>query len=94
MLAADRPPERWGDLRDPTTIGPAPLDLDGLIAPIASEDLPAHADRDLRVGHLHMHVGDIPEALAYWRDVIGFEVMTDMGSAAFIAAAAITTTSG
>ncbi len=85
-LAADRPPDRWGDLRDPTTIGPAPLDLPGLIEPIASEELPRYADRDLRVGHLHMHVGDVPEALAFWRDVIGFEVMTDMGSAAFIAA--------
>jgi len=29
-LAADRPPERWGDLRDPTTIGPNPLDLPDL----------------------------------------------------------------
>ena len=85
-LAADRPPERWGDLRDPTTIGPAPLDLPRLMEPIASEDLSPYADRDLRVGHLHMHVGDVPEALAYWRDVIGFEVMTDMGSAAFVAA--------
>jgi catechol 2,3-dioxygenase len=85
-LAADRPPDRWGDLRDPTTIGPAPLDLDGLMAPIAADELPQYADRDLRVGHLHMHVGDVPEALAYWHDVIGFEVMTDMGSAAFIAA--------
>lgn len=85
-LAADRPPDRWGDLRDPTTIGPAPLDLPGLMDPVASEELPRHADRDLRVGHLHMHVGDVPEALAYWRDVIGFEVMTDMSSAAFVAA--------
>lgn len=85
-LAADRPPDRWGDLRDPTTIGPAPLDLPALMEPIASDELPQYADRDLRVGHLHMHIGDVPDALAYWRDVIGFEVMTDMGSAAFIAA--------
>jgi len=85
-LAADRPRERWGDLRDPTTIGPAPLDMAGLIAPVADEELPAHADPGLRVGHLHLHVGDIAGALAFYRDVVGFELMTDFGSAAFVAA--------
>jgi catechol 2,3-dioxygenase len=85
-LAADRPRERWGDLRDPTTIGPAPLDLPGLIDPVAGEELPAHADPGLRVGHLHLHVGDVADALAFYRDVVGFELMTDFDSAAFVAA--------
>ncbi len=85
-LAADRGREHWGDLRDPTTIGPRPLDLEGLVAPVASEEPSEHADRDTRVGHLHLHVGDVDEALAFWRDLVGFEVMTNFGSAAFIAA--------
>ncbi|GIK77640.1 MAG: catechol-2,3-dioxygenase [Actinomycetes bacterium] len=85
-LAADRPRERWGDLRDPTTIGPAPLDLPGLIAPVAAEEPAAGAGPGLRVGHLHLHVGDIAGALAFYRDVVGFELMTDFGSAAFVAA--------
>lgn len=85
-LAADRPRERWGDLRDPTTIGPAPLDLQGLLATVASEEPSLHVDRDLRVGHLHMHVGDVEEALAFYRDIVGFEVMTHFDTAAFIAA--------
>src|SRR5260370_346777 len=37
-LAADRPRERWGDLRDPTTIGPRPLDLDGLLSLVADRE--------------------------------------------------------
>ncbi len=85
-LAADRSREHWGDLRDITTISPRPLDLAGLAATVASEDLPEHADRDLRVGHLHLHVGDLDEALGFYRDVIGFEVMTHIDSAAFVAA--------
>jgi catechol 2,3-dioxygenase len=85
-LAADRPRERWGDLRDPTTIGPAPLDLGGLIASIADEELPERVDPDLRVGHVHLHVGDVGDALAFYRDIVGFEVMTHFGSAAFVAA--------
>jgi catechol 2,3-dioxygenase len=60
-LAADRPPERWGDLRDPTTIGPNPLDLPDLMSLVE-------------------------RALGFWRDLIGFEVMTRFPSAAFIAA--------
>lgn len=85
-LAADRPRERWGDLRDPTTIGPAPLDVQDLLATVAGEELSPHVDRDLRVGHLHMHVGDVDEALAFYRDIVGFEVMTHFDSAAFVAA--------
>ncbi len=85
-LAADRGREHWGDLRDPTTIGPRPLDLQDLVAPVAGEELPEHADRDLVVGHLHMHVGNVADALVFYRDIAGFEVMTDFGSAAFVAA--------
>jgi catechol 2,3-dioxygenase len=86
-LAADRPRERWGDLSDPTAIGgPEPLDLEGLLASVAGEEPRAHASPELKVGHLHLHVGDIERALAFWRDAIGFEVMTRFPSAAFIAA--------
>ena len=85
-LAADRPPERWGDLSDPTAIGPDPLDMPGLMALVEGEEPRAEASPDLRVGHLHLHVGDVDRALAFWRDGVGFEVMTQFPSAAFIAA--------
>ncbi|MDQ3720516.1 MAG: VOC family protein [Actinomycetota bacterium] len=85
-LAADRGRERWGDLSDPATIGPAPLDMPGLLA--LSEDEEAHpqADPGVVVGHLHLHVGDVERALTFYRDLVGFEVMTRFPSAAFIAA--------
>ncbi len=38
------------------------------------------------MGHVHLHVGDVEDALRFWRDLIGFEVMTRFPSAAFIAA--------
>ena len=85
-LAADQPRENWGDLRDPTTIGPAPLDMAGLLELVGREAPLAEADSDLSVGHLHLHVGDVEEALALYRDVIGFELMTRFDSAAFVAA--------
>jgi len=86
-LAADRPPERWGDLSDPTVSAPRPLDMAGLLAMVEGEALHEHADPGLKVGHLHLHVGDVEEALRFYRDVIGFDVMTRFPSAAFIAAA-------
>ena len=50
------------------------------------EELKPEADPGLVVGHLHLHVGDIDRALAFYRDLVGFEVMTQFPSAAFIAA--------
>ena len=85
-LAADRGRERWGDLRDPATIGPRPLDMDDLLSTVdGGEPVGEKADPGLLVGHLHLHVGDIEEALRFYRDVVGFEVMTRFPSAAFIA---------
>jgi catechol 2,3-dioxygenase len=40
----------------------------------------------LRVGHLHLHVGDIAAGLAFYRDVIGFEVWALLPTAAFVSA--------
>ena len=83
-LAADRPRERWGDLSDPTTIGPAPLDLEALLEIVEGDEPRRHADPALAVGHLHLHVGDVAAGLGFYRDVIGFEVKTQFPSAAFV----------
>jgi catechol 2,3-dioxygenase len=86
-LAADRSREHWGDLGDPTALGgPEPLDMQSLMALVEGSEPPVEASTDLTVGHVHLHVGDIEGALAFWRDLVGFEVMTRFPSAAFIAA--------
>ena len=83
-LYADRPRERWPDLEDAIPAGgPRPLDLQGLLA-LTGGDGPA--DPGLVVGHLHLHVGDLDEALRFYRDVIGFEPTMVMPSTAFVAA--------
>ena len=46
------------------------------------------------MGHLHLHVGDIEQGLAFYRDVLGFEVQANLGSRRVrVAPAATTTTS-
>ena len=84
-LAADRPREQWPKGLGYTG-GPAPLDFEGLVGTVEGEVTPAHVDEGLRVGHLHLHVGDIDEALAFYRDVLGFEEQANLGSAAFVSA--------
>lgn len=82
-LAADRPREEW-----PSDLGyhrgPAPLDFDSLLESIAGEDPTSLIGAGLRMGHIHLHVGDVDEALAFYRDLLGFELQANLGSAAFV----------
>ena len=84
-LAADRPRSEW-----PQDLGyaggPAPLDFDSLLASVQGEEPRAQIGEGLRMGHLHLHVGDIDRGLGFYRDVLGFEVQANLGSAAFVSA--------
>src|SRR4051794_38588292 len=87
-LAADFPREQWPDISGPEGYGggPAPLDLDDLLATVAGEDVTRHAAGGVTVGHVHLHVGDLTAATRFYRDGLGFAVMTDLGSAVFVSA--------
>src|SRR5215210_2597096 len=87
-LAADFPREQWPDISGPEGYGggPAPLDIDALLATVAGEAPTRHAAPGLTVGHVHLHVGDLDAATAFYRDGLGFEVMTDLGTAVFVSA--------
>jgi catechol 2,3-dioxygenase len=87
-LAADFPRERWPDISRPEGYGagPAPLDLDGLLATVAGEAPSRRAAPGLAVGHVHLHVGDLDAATRFYRDGLGFEVKTDLGTAVFVSA--------
>jgi catechol 2,3-dioxygenase len=85
-LAADRPREVWPRPLEYTG-GPHPLDLDGLLTAIAGEEPRGKTGPGLVIGHVHLHVGDLERGLAFYRDVLGFELMTFMpGAAAFVSA--------
>jgi catechol 2,3-dioxygenase len=85
-LAADRPRDEWPTVDEIYARGPAPLDLNGLLAAVASEGASPRAAAGLRVGHLHLQVGDIDAALAFYCDLIGFELQARLPSAAFVSA--------
>ena len=87
-LAADRPREQWPDLRqagaDFFSNGPQPLDVRGLIESVAFEEPRRGVAAGLRVGHVHLHVGDLEAATRFYRDGLGFEVMAELPTAAFV----------
>jgi len=86
-LAADRPREQWPTPEEEFSgAGPRPLDLESLLATVRSEPSPGHVEQGLRVGHVHLHVGDIDYALAFYRDLVGFEVWARLPTAAFVSA--------
>jgi catechol 2,3-dioxygenase len=86
-LAADRPRELWPTPEEEFSRGgPLPLDLDSLFAAVAGEDLHPPAGQGLRMGHVHLHVGDVEQGLAFYRDLLGFEVWAQLPTAAFVSA--------
>jgi len=84
-LAADRPREAWPDL-SVMSGGPDPLDLGGLLQLVEDEEPRESVDPAATVGHVHLHVGDLDAATRFYRDVVGFDVMTHLPSAVFVAA--------
>jgi catechol 2,3-dioxygenase len=87
-IYADRPRDVWeGQVRSRLTT--VPLAVDSLLGELddpASEPfdgLPAGTV----MGHVHLRVADVPETTAFYRDVLGFELMASLGDqAAFLAA--------
>jgi catechol 2,3-dioxygenase len=86
-LAADRPREQWPSPEEEFGRGgPLPLDLRALLATVEGEAPTERVATGLRMGHLHLHVGSIDDGLAFYRDVIGFDVWALIPTAAFVSA--------
>jgi catechol 2,3-dioxygenase len=87
-LYADRPRDQWPPPGPGERVGmfTRALDVHDLLATIADEEPVRQAGDGLRMGHLHLHVGDVEAARAFYADRLGFEVMVGMPSALFLAA--------
>lgn len=83
----DRPRAEWRWVDGRVQMGTGPVDIRGAIA---------EGDRDGRpwdglpegttIGHIHLQVGDIDQASAFYHGVLGFDIMAGMGSALFVSA--------
>ncbi|KQX35201.1 hypothetical protein ASD04_14195 [Devosia sp. Root436] len=53
--------------------GRDPIDMDGLLAELGTAPvLVARMPAGTRIGHVHVHVNDLQQAMDFYRDVIGF----------------------
>ncbi|HWF31856.1 MAG TPA: VOC family protein [Solirubrobacteraceae bacterium] len=86
-IYADRPRETWQ--RPPGGHGVVmvtlALDIDDLLAQAPGAPSESVAP-DTSIGHVHLKTADVPQANAFYRDVLGFEEQALLPSAAFLSA--------
>ncbi len=59
----------WSDGREP-------LDVDALFSHLKQDDrLDASIPKETRVGHVHLHVRNVAEAVDFYHGIIGFDIM-------------------
>jgi catechol 2,3-dioxygenase len=82
----DRPREHWeGQV---ARMGTWPLDVESVLGelPEGPPEFAGLAD-GTRMGHVHLRVAEIDSTVAFYRDVLGFELMAQLGpQAAFLSA--------
>ena len=84
----DRPREKWPFENGKLVMVVDPLDIQALLTELdgTSEDW-AGLDPATTLGHVHLHVAELPVAESFYRDVIGFDLMQRFGSqASFLSA--------
>jgi catechol 2,3-dioxygenase len=72
----------WSDGREP-------LDLDELFSHLTEDDkLDVPVPPELKIGHVHLHIRDVDEAVDFYHGIIGFDVMgvAKQFQAAFVSA--------
>ena len=86
-LYVDRPREDWPPPRRPgERVGmfTEPLDVPDLVGLVEGSDPVRHAGEGLRLGHMHLHVGDLEEAVRFYAGELGMEEMTRYPGAGFL----------
>ena len=83
----DRPREGWVWSDGRVKMGGGPVDVRGMIAEANAAGLPwTGLPAGTTIGHVHLQVGDIPQAEAFYHGILGFDVVAAMGSALFVSA--------
>ncbi len=83
---ADRPESDWAWSAGQVAMATDPLDVDGLVALVPTDrETYAAAPAGLTIGHMHLRVGEIAAARAFYGTALGLDLtrMRD-GSAAFL----------
>jgi catechol 2,3-dioxygenase len=73
-LYRDRPRDQWPVRDGVLQMDTLPLDLDGVLGELRREDANAGMPAGSRIGHVHLNVGDLAAAEAFYSGALGFDV--------------------
>lgn len=81
-VARDRLSKSWKWIDESVQMSTDPLDADGLLAEAAGDwqGMPV----ETRIGHVHLHVNDLPAAKEFYIKGIGFQEVTGFPGASFL----------
>jgi catechol 2,3-dioxygenase len=80
----DRPAESWQWTGNDLKITTDPLDVDDILREVSTTATYPGAPGGLRIGHVHLRVGDVARAEAFYRDGIGLDVTRRRHGASFM----------
>lgn len=81
---SDRPPETWQWTGDDLRITTDPLDVEDLLRVADPEGRYEGAPAGLRIGHIHLRVGNVAAAEKFYTGPVGLDVTRTRGGAAFM----------
>lgn len=82
---SDRPREQWQWSNGVVTMGTHRLDVDALLMLARADGVRYQgAPAGLRVGHVHLRVGDIPRGRGFYRETVGLDPTRERAGAAFL----------
>ena len=73
-LYRDRPRDKWPIRDGVLQMDTLPLDLDGVLGELRREDASAGMPPGTRIGHVHLNVGDLTPAEAFYSGAMGFDI--------------------
>jgi catechol 2,3-dioxygenase len=86
-IYADRPREQWPIQDGVVQMTVEPMDIEGVIGAVKQNPGPwTGLSPQTVVGHVHFTVSDMERAVAYYRDVVGFDVMMRIPSLTAVSA--------
>ena len=80
----DRPADSWEWTGDALKITTDPLDVESILQEVAPAATYPAAPDGLRIGHVHLRVGDVARAEAFYRDALGLDVTRRRQGATFM----------
>lgn len=83
----DRPRDEWQWEGSKVKMATDPVDVEGIVAAVENPAAPFTGMHEgTTIGHMHLRIGDVPQAEAFYSGIIGFDVVATWHSALFVSA--------